>query len=53
MDVRALGMVVRGGNIRARVDGLRAQVEEAGFTVDTTRRLTPGEPLMAMVATAS
>jgi protein-L-isoaspartate O-methyltransferase len=35
------------------MDVLRAQVEEAGFTVDATRRLTPGEPLMALVATAS
>jgi protein-L-isoaspartate O-methyltransferase len=35
------------------LDVLRAQVEEAGFTVESTRRLTPGEPLMAVVATAS
>jgi protein-L-isoaspartate O-methyltransferase len=32
---------------------LRAQVEEAGFTAGQPRRIAPGEPLMALVATAS
>jgi cyclopropane fatty-acyl-phospholipid synthase-like methyltransferase len=32
---------------------LRAQVEEAGFTVGPPRRISLGEPLMALVATAS
>ena len=35
------------------MDVLRAQVEEAGFTAGAPRRLTPGEPLMALVAQAS
>ena len=35
------------------MDVLRAQVEEAGFTADAPRRISPGEPLMALVATAS
>ena len=35
------------------MDVLRAQVEEAGFTADAPRRISPGEPIMALVATAS